>query len=281
MTIDDETAIAHTKAIFTHENDIDKLAYALGAITRIQNKEFYIKQDSTGNRLHTNLTNLPKYLRGEIQIRGKNISGVDIRNSQPYIATKFLSNPEGTKQFFPGNFPLMRLKCLRLTVQEDVKRFLLLTSKADFYKYLETEFNNRGLNYKVISSTKVSDELKEKVFQVLFDKNHHASKEKQIFYELFPGAERAFSLLRMDNYKNFVNSLQRMESHIVLNVIIKRLNLEHPDMVATPIYDSICTSIATDDIETVSQVMKDELTIFIGIPPTLKVENFATPNSEA
>lgn len=267
MTVNFDNAIKLSKEKFQNSDEINKLDFAIGAITRIQNKEFYHTVDETGNRLHTNLTNLPKFLRSEIQIRQKYISGIDIRNSQPYIATKYLSDPESTKEFFPGKFPLMMLKCLRLADQQDVKRFLLLTSKAEFYKYLETEFNKRGLHYD-------GDELKSKVFQILFDKNHHSSKEKRIFFELFPGVEKAFSVLRLANYTDFVNSLQRMESHIVLDVIIKRLNYEFPDMVATPIYDSVCTSIATDDIEIVSKIMTEELTKFVGIPPVLKVEKF-------
>lgn len=273
MTIN-ESAIELSIEKFPDKEDLKKLNYALGAIARIQNQEFYTTVDDTGNRLHTNLTNLPKFLRSEIQINKKHISGVDIRNSQPYIATKYLTNPESGKEFFPGKFPLMMLKCLRLPEQHDVKEFLLLTSKAQFYKFLETKFNKRGLDYEVISPDNVSQRLKDKVFQILFDKNHHTSKEKRIFNELFPGVNKAFSVLRMEKYTNFVNSLQKMESHIILDVILKRLNFEYPEMVATQIYDNVCTSVATDDIEITSIVMTEELTKFIGLPPVLKIEKF-------
>jgi hypothetical protein len=260
-----------------YPDEVNKLNYALGSITRIQNKEFYHKVDETGKRLHTNLTNLPKFLKSQIKIKGQKISGVEIRNSQPYISTKFLSDPESTKEFFPGQLPLMMLKCLRLAEQKDVALFHLLVSQARFYKYLETEFNKQGCDYEVQSDpTKVSPELKNKVFQIFFDKNHHESKEKKIFHELFPGVNKAFSVLRMADYKNFSTALTRMESHVMLDVIIKRLNDEFSEMVATPIYDNVCTSIATNDIGTVSRVMKDELTKFIGIPPKLEIENFAS-----
>jgi hypothetical protein len=273
MTID----VTHAEQLAREKypDEVNKLNYALGSITRIQNKEFYHKVDETGKRLHTNLTNLPKFLKSQIKIKGQKISGVEIRNSQPYISTKFLSDPESTKEFFPGQLPLMMLKCLRLAEQKDVALFHLLVSQARFYKYLETEFNKRGLNYEVQSDpTKVSPELKDKVFQIFFDKNHHESKEKKIFHELFPGVNKAFSVLRMDNYKNFSIALTRMESHIMLDVIIKRLNDEFSEMVATPIYDNVCTSIATNDIGTACRVMRDELTKFIGLPPKLEIENF-------
>jgi hypothetical protein len=277
MTIEFENAVRLSNEKFPNKDQVNKLNYALGAITRIHNKDFYYKVDETGNRYHNPLTNLPKFLKGLIKIMNKYIAGIDIRNCQPLMATKYFTDPAGAKEFFLGEYPLMRLKCLRLTEQQDVKRFLLLTSKAEFYKYLETEFNKRGLFYKRDKEQGI-DELKDKIFQILFDKNHHTSKEKRIFFELFPGVEKAFSVLKMDDYKNFVISLQRMESYVVLDVIIKRLNDEHPDMVATPIYDSITTSIATDDIKTVRQVMTEELTKFVGISPVLKVENFSRPH---
>ena len=276
MTIDIEVAIGLVIKEFT--GDIDRLNCALASITRIENKEFYMTVDKYGNRLHTNLTSLVKELRGQVMIRGKYLSGVDIRNSQPYISTKYLTDPEATKEFFPGQFHLMMLKSLRLSEQQDVKRFLLLTSKAQFYKYLETEFNKGGCDYKIQENPdKVSQELKDKVFQIFFDKNNHTSKEKRIFQRLFPNVDKAFSVLRMDNYKNFNSGLTRMESHLILDVILERLTNEYPGMVATQIYDNVTTSIATNDIKTVCRVMSEELTEFIGLPPVLKVENFDRP----
>ena len=50
-------------------------------------------------------------------------------------------------------------------------------------------------------------------------------------------------------------------------------------MIATEIYDNITTSIAIDDINTISSVMTKELTEFVGVPPTLKVEYFSNENS--
>jgi hypothetical protein len=66
----------------------------------------------------------------------------------------------------------------------------------------------------------------------------------------------------MSNHTNFVNSLARMESYVILDVIVDYLNKEYPQMIATEIYDNITTSIATDDINTTSTVMTKELTEF-------------------
>ena len=110
----------------------------------------------------------------------------------------------------------------------------------------------------------------------MFDKNHHTSRERKIFRELFPNVEKAFSVLRMNNYTDFVNSLTRMETHVILDKVLEYLNTAYPDMVATQIYDNITTTLATDDIEKATEVLTAELTNFIGIPPTLKYESYIT-----
>lgn len=288
MTIDVDRAEEISKEHYPE--DIEALNYSLGAINRIKNKEFYHRVDGTGKRLHTNLTNLPKILKGMIKIKGEYISGVEIRNSQPYIASKILSDPESVRPFFPSKtidgydqFPYMMLKSLRLSEQKDVILFHLLVSQARLYKYLETEFNKRGCNYEIQKNPdKVSPDLKIKMFQIFFDENHHTSREKKIFHELFPSVNKAWSILRMADYRDFNTCLTRMESYVVLDVIIKRLNNEFPHINATPIYDNVCSSdnrkapasIAASNTKVVCQVMKEELTKFIGLSPKLEIEEF-------
>jgi hypothetical protein len=160
------------------------------------------------------------------------------------------------------------LKCLRLPEQQDVVRFLLLVSKAQFYNYLQEEFSKEGLIY-------TRDEVKDKVFTIFFEKNHHTSKEKRIFQNKFPNVDKAFSVLRMSDYNNFVCSLQRMESYIILDVILERLTSEFPDMVAMQIFDNVVTSDDSNDIKNASKIMDEELIKFTGIAPVLKVEAFS------
>jgi len=264
MTINYDKAVELLKETFS--GDIDKYNYAIGQATRINNKEFYFVRDDSGYRVHTPLTNLKKILRSQIQIKGKYLSGLDIGNSQIYFAIKFLLDPDSVIPFFPGKYPLMMLKSLRLSEQQDVSTFVYLASKAKFYKYMEGLFEKEGLFF--------GGDLKKKIFTILFEKNHLTSKAKKIFQKHFPNVDKAFSVLRMIDYTDFVNCLARMESHAINELIIERLNNEYPDMVAQQIYDNLVTSIATDDVETAYRVMTEELTSFIGYPPTLKVENF-------
>ncbi len=203
------------------------------------------------------------------------MTGVDIGNSVPYIANKIFFDPESARQFYPKpeKYPIMMLKCLRLTDQQDVKRYSLITSKAKFYRYLVTEFNKRGCHYEIVTE-KGKKKFKAKVFQVLFSSNKYNCREKRIFHELFPGVSKAASVLRMFNRNYFNYMLGRMEAYIVLDVILYYLNTNYPELSATQIYDNVISSVNGGDI--VNQLMTEKLTEFIGVPPTLKIENFLT-----
>jgi hypothetical protein len=192
------------------------------------------------------------------------------------MANKILSDPESVRQFFPepDKYPSMRLKCLRLSEQQDVKQYALLTSKAKFYSYLVDEFNKHGFDYEI--ATEVGKrKLKAKVFQILFSSNKYSCQEKKIFQECFPGVGKAFSLLRMYRRDYFNYTLGRMESHIVLDVILDYLNRHYPELFATQIYDNVITAVS-DSTDIVAGVMNEKLTGFVGVPPSLKTENFST-----
>lgn len=274
MTVNYDAAMALIKRQYPDKSDIRAMNLAVGQVTRIMNGDIYLKRDDNGHRVHTPLTNLPKFLRGEVQINGQYLSGLDISNSQVYFSIKLLLDPEGVKEFFPGKIPLMMLKCLRLSEQQDVAAFVLLAKEAKLYKFLEGEFIKAGLKIEVISDTKVSEATKKKIFTILFEENHLTSRAKKIFQRCFPNVDRAFSLFRMARFTDFVNVLTRIESYAIHELIISRLNREYPDMVAQQIYDNVVTSIVTDDIDTARRIMIEELTAFVGCSPVLKTENF-------
>lgn len=276
LTIDLDKAVRLAKQ--EYPEDIVRYNFAVGQATRIQNKEPYFIRDESGHRVHTPLTNLVSFLRSEVQIGGKYLSGLDISNSQMYFAVKILLDPESLRPFFPGQLYYMMLKCLRLPEQKDVAEFVLLVSQARFYKFLEEEFIKEGLEFEVIDPEKASDECKTQIFTVVFEKNELTSRAKKIFQKHFPNVDKAFSVLRMVNHADLVNCLSRMESYAINDLIIGRLNKEHPEMIGQQIYDNLVTSIVTDDIVTAGKIMTEELTSFVGSIPILKTQNFRHKN---
>ncbi len=273
LTIDAEQAEKIVRMTYPGSDQTDELNNALGVINRIEQKDWIYKVDEKIHRLHTTITSLPRIIRGEIKLQGKKMLGADIGNSVPLMANKILSDPESCKRFYPepDKYPIIMLKCLRLSEQQDVRQYALITSSAQFYKCLETEFNKRGCNYEVVSDSKVSKELKAKVFQILFSDNKFNCLEKRVFHQLFPNVNKAFSVLRMykRDYLNYI--LGRIESHVILDIILDYLNNNFPEILATQIYDNI---IATDDIKKVTMIMTEKIKEFIGVIPTLKTEIF-------
>ena len=64
---------------------------SMNAIGRIYKKNYYLKVDPKGGRLHTNLTNLPGIYFDTITVNKEPIVGYDIANSQPYFAACLLN----------------------------------------------------------------------------------------------------------------------------------------------------------------------------------------------
>jgi hypothetical protein len=104
-------------------------------------------------------------------------------------------------------------------------------------------------------------------------------KCRQIFIKSFPTVHKIFSKVRghekgdkFNNYKRFAILLQRIESYLMLDVILKRIYKELPDTIAITIHDSIMTGILTNNVEAVRKIMADELTFFVGFRPQIKIE---------
>jgi len=140
-----------------------------------------------------------------------------------------------------------------------------------------TEFAKEGLSLS-------RSETKVQVLRILFARNRTPKDEtnrraRQIFKDRFPTVHRIFSKVRghepgdkFQNFKRFAILLQRIESYLMLDVILKRIYKELPGTIAVTIHDSIMTGILTNNAEAVRKIMTDELTYFIGFAPKIKIE---------
>jgi hypothetical protein len=229
--------------------------------------------DKTGARYHSNLTNLPKELRRFIRIEWKSLVNLDIKNCQPYLSIIILRNPAKVAEYAKCKQFRMLLKTLQVNQTEDVERYVSLVKNGEFYEYLLENFIKNGL---AITSR---DEVKKLVLQILFDRNNHNPKARQIFSTLFPEVSRIFNLVRGEekgskfkDFKRFPILLQRIESHIILDLILKRINRDHPGQIALTIHDSVMTEEDPIKIDRVRKIMTEELFNFIGEEPIIKEE---------
>ncbi len=240
--------------------DIEKHNYSLAAYTRINNGQIYYKVDKTAGRFHSPVTNFPSELREFIRIRGRQLLNVDIKNSQPYFITVLLHDPGRIANLLKDEQLGMMLKTLQVKQTEDVRRYVSIV-KGRFYEYLQKEFAKEG-------HAMPRKDVKEKAFQVLFGSSRRNSEYKKIFARKFPEVTRVFNLIKGDDYRQLSILLQKVEAHLVLDVILPKVYSE--GIIAVSIHDSIMTT--PDQIITVRGIMERELTKFVGFPPRLKVE---------
>jgi hypothetical protein len=162
---------------------------------------------------------------------------------------------------------------LKVSQNEDVKKYIYMVASGHFYEYLMQEFSIEGLKL-------TRKETKLQVLRILFARNRMPKDEinrkaRQIFIARFPTVHRIFSKVRgrAENSNRFSILLARIESYLMLNVILKRINKELPNIIAMTIHDSIMTGILTDEVEAVREIMNDVLTEFIGFQPKIEIES--------
>lgn len=261
-------------------SDTHKFNCAEASVTRIMNGDIFYSIDNTSKRFHSNVTNLDKELRPYLRVNGEQLINADIKNSQPYLSTIILTNPGKVSWLTENPAFALLLQTLKVSQNQDVKNYISLVISGQLYEYLMRKFNLSRY------------ETKRQVLRILFAGNRMPKEEtnrrcRQIFMRDFPTVHRIFSKVRghekgdkFQNFKRFSILLQRIESYLMLHVILKRIYRELPEVVAITIHDSVMTGILTNDVEAVTKIMIEELTIFVGFAPKIEIEGLFVERRE-
>jgi len=255
-------------------NEILKQNYSLGSVTAILNGEISYSVDNTSGRYHSNLTNLPSELRQFININGKHLANIDIKNSQPYLSTLLLTDPGKIAKHAKSKNLSMLLETLQGIEALDIKLYVSLVISGKLYEYLWEVFKENGLHFET------RNEVKKQMFIILFGRNEIWNKQREVFNIVFPNVYERFCQIkghsnednRFENYKRLAIILQRIESFLILDIILGCINIEHPGTITVTIHDSIMTSIMTNEVSKVKKIMERELSEYVGFKPMLKVE---------
>ena len=265
---------------FINENytaDTDAYNRVIASATRIINGDIFYSIDSTSGRFHSNATNCPKGFRPYLRVNGEPLVNIDVKNCQPYLSTIILTNPGKASAYTENPAFVMLLQTLKVSHKEDVKKYISLVINGNFYEHLMTEFAREGLHLD-------RPETKRQVLRILFARNRTPKdatnrKARDIFKSCFPTVHRIFSKVRGSNrgdkftsFKRFAILLQRIESYLMLDVVLKRIYRELPDVVAITIHDSIMTGVLTNNVEAVRNILIEELTNFVGFRPNVTIE---------
>jgi len=253
--------------------DIKQFNSVTASATRIENGDIFYSIDSTSKRFHSNVTNLKKGLRPYLRVKGEPLVNIDIKNSQPYLSTIILTNPGKASILTNNRAFAMLLQSLKVSQNEDVRKYIYLVVYGKLYEFLMQEFK--------LSRT----ETKSQVMRILFARNRMPQDKinrrcRQIFIKHFPTVHKIFSIVRgsergdkFTSFKRFAILLQRIEAYLMLEVVLKRIDRELPETIAITIHDSVMTGVLTNNVEEVKKIIVDELKSFVGFDPKLAIED--------
>lgn len=179
----------------------------------INNKHIFYHFDNYG-RLHTNFTILKSFIRKNcLLIDNEETCEIDIMNSQPLFLAKLLAE---TKSNWVN--------------EKELKLFTDLTINGNYYQYIMNELKEP--NKKVI---------KELTYKVLFGRNMKNSKADKVFLSLFPTIHNFIKLYKKEkqDYRILAYDLQKAESNLVFNTIIKKIMNLYPEIKIITVHDSI------------------------------------------
>lgn len=227
--------IEYDRAIFylnsVKYNDYDVYNRNIYSVECINNKHIFYHFDSYG-RMHTNYTILKSFIRKNcLLIDGEETCELDINNSQPLFLTKLIADSK-TKWVNPDEFEL----------------FKQLTISGKYYQYMMDMLGETN-----------KKKIKEMTYKVLFGRNIGHSKIDKSFKSIFPTIHNFIKLYKKehDDYKILAYDLQKAESNLIFNKIIKRIINTHPHIKMITIHDSIV--IPKKDREIASIIFQDEL----------------------
>jgi hypothetical protein len=209
IQIDYEKSIFFLDSTMQEVDIYNKNKYSVDAI---KDQHIFYHFDSYG-RMHTNFTILKSFIRKNcLMIDGEDTYELDIKNSQPLFLTKLMIQ-EGLPDIDLNEFELFRY----------------LTTQGKFYQYL---IDN--------SNIKDKPKMKELVYKVFFGKNYK-NKSDLTFKMLFPTIHNFIKIYKMrsKDYRSLSHELQRAESNLIFNKIIKEIMYICPEVKLVTIHDSI------------------------------------------
>jgi len=303
IEIDKSKALEFVNSNYSGRNKkiIKKYNLYVRSIRKIYDKNFFIVLDKTGFRVHTNLTNLFKELRQFLIYKGESLINIDISNSQPFLFNmlikKYLKDKNKENEDFFSSLdsfssldffssldtnkyksdnvnnyinPLAYNKFLSIITyvrqNEDILIYEKLTSEGKFYEYLmekmEIDKNERN-------------KFKKQVFGRIFFSTSEKSKKRQYIYWKkfkihFPSVSEIIEYYKKDNYQQLAVELQKSESNIMINKVVRRIAIEKPNIFVSTIHDSILTTIDNQDY--IKNLIQEEFRNQFNLIPSIKIE---------
>jgi len=241
------------KDLYFVEIDFQKSIFYLDSTNPendVYNKNKYIVESIHGNhifyhfdaygRMHTNFTILKSYIRKNcLLIGGEETFEMDIKNSQPLFLYKLICDNDTI-----------------IVDPNELELFKSLTISGDFYQYV---IDKSGLQMS-------KRDIKELVYKVLFGRNYN-TKSDRLFLNMFPTIHAFIKAYKveMGDYRKMAYDLQRAETNLIFNKIIKKIMDLYPEINLITVHDSIiCSKKHKDVVEIIfDKILKEEFEVKI------------------
>ena len=225
-----------TDRFSTHPNR----RYYEAHLRTILDGEIRLTKDDFSGRLHSNVSNMFKPLRGLLRVDSDTVTlgETDIKNSQPL----FLGLAAKEKGF------------------ED-KKYIELCEQGLIYDHLARKL---GV---------LRESAKHEMVMLFFAKNGFKSTAKSVFEYEFPRTAAYICSVKKKDYKRLSRQMQTAERRFVIDTVCERLKRLRPHMFMTTIHDAILARQA--DCDLVVAVMKEEFANR-GINPRLEWQDVRT-----
>jgi len=223
---------------------LDRYNAGMISIDYINDRNFFLHRDKVGQRLHTNISNLPSDLRQFLSVKDYNLVNIDIANSQPFILNTLLVENGITGP--------------------DVSLYRELTSSGELWYYL-------------MQRSRVSDKrkFKSQMFEQTFygrPGRKRYCKSAKIFRETFPTVWKFIKDFKKNdlkqNYSRLAIEMQRRESKIMIDQVARELTRKKIYWLS--IHDSIVCD--KTNAQQVQRIVKHAFKKEYELTPTLKIE---------
>ena len=265
---------------------------AMHNIAAIEMDAYNAKIDSNVHRLHSAITNMQKDYRNFLRYDGKELTAIDISNSQPFLLT-ILFNPDfwdkdSNAYINIGHLPeniqnrfsdelLDEIKTYVASIPEDSKsEYIIKVSSGEVYEFMMNKANEQYPD-----CCKEKKDAKIMMLIAFFSSNRFLNQEgahlKKVFSEIFPEIYELIRMSKVNDKSDFACLLQSVESEIILHRCCKRIWAEGEHQVPVfTIHDSIATT--SEYVEFVRNIMDEELTKAAGVHPNFKTEVWSESN---
>jgi len=261
------------------------------------------------NRLHSELTRLPKDLRPFLRFKNdKLLASVDIKSSQPYILSGILNLvflKKDTKKVMEcinmvkevkvrnrirSIISLMLEKNLEGHDIVEIQEFINLITDGDIYVHIGNQFSEsflrdvqtpigiidkfyeKELGYKVTKHfTNLRDYCKKVMLEYLYCSPKLNEKRYKEVRRILPNIiNELVDALKQGEKEDFSLFLQNVEAHLILDDVTKKIAEVNPHIPQFTIHDSIATT--EEHVDFVQQSLETGLESFFEVKPKLVIE---------